>query len=270
MRHYYLFLFYSLVSLFITTVNADSPIDRKLPPFKERVQAGSYVFAGVVEQVIALNNNLQVMDEKSVSSKHKLLQVRVTESLTPFDWHPEKPVLVHISDGWRDTKEMRKALIGKQSIYVTGMVLLPPWGPVFVEPFDSQIVESLDNLEEARKAVKANPTGAQQWAQLNWISQCLKEVETIQPGMTRAEVNKLLRQATILFVPGATSPGVKKGTYNLKRYALIKCPLVTVEVEFAPAAAPSAGSKTLVTQTEHSTDKVIHVSKPSLEWVYTW
>jgi hypothetical protein len=82
-----------------------------------------------------------------------------------------------------------------------------------------------------------------------WIAKSLKEMESIQVGMTRAELGKVFRGE------GGLS------TRKWRQYVYRECPYIKVEVEFEPV-----GEKEPPEFTEGSKDKIVKISKPFLEW----
>jgi len=78
------------------------------------------------------------------------------------------------------------------------------------------------------------------------IANVLKECQTIRPGMTRAELSKVL----------STEGGLS--TVRHRTYVYRDCPYVKVDVDFAASAAKQ--------DVEKPTDIVTKVSKPYLDW----
>jgi hypothetical protein len=82
-----------------------------------------------------------------------------------------------------------------------------------------------------------------------WIAKSLKEMETIQVGMTRADLRKVFR------AEGGLS------TRKWRQYVYRECPYIKVEVEFEPV-----GEKEPPEFTEGSKDKIVKISRPFLAW----
>jgi len=83
-----------------------------------------------------------------------------------------------------------------------------------------------------------------------WIANALQEIQSIQPGMSRAELLKILRE----------EGGLSSRT--ARRYAYRGCPYIKVDVKFEAVGEPDRGGGA----GESSQDKVTSVSQPFLEW----
>jgi hypothetical protein len=81
-----------------------------------------------------------------------------------------------------------------------------------------------------------------------WLAECLREIQTIKPGITREELLKVFRGEG-----GLSSP-------TTQRFAHRNCPYIKVDVKFDAVRAPDGKLK------ESPKDKVTTISKPFLEW----
>jgi len=107
---------------------------------------------------------------------------------------------------------------------------------------ESQIEQLKKELEELRK-----PTARQQDSQnhTDWIDECMRRIQSIQPGATRAELLKVF----------TTEGGISNRLW--RRYVYKECPYIKVDVEF----------RALDDDRHEKTDDVItKISKPFLEW----
>src|SRR4030095_1736468 len=80
-----------------------------------------------------------------------------------------------------------------------------------------------------------------------WIAQSLKEIETIKPGMTRADLLKVFREE------GGLS------TRTQRQYVYRECPYIKVAVEFERVGNTEASYP------ENGKDKIVKISRPFLE-----
>ena len=95
----------------------------------------------------------------------------------------------------------------------------------------------------------ARPTTADSDLNRNeWISRALREMETIQPGMKRQDVDRVFVDS------GAASPPAE-GHYNYK-----DCPYFRVDIDFT--VANGADGKPVA----DPGDAIAKVSRPHLEW----
>jgi hypothetical protein len=81
-----------------------------------------------------------------------------------------------------------------------------------------------------------------------WIAASLKEMQTIKPGMTRAELLKVFVEE------GGLS------TRKWRRYAYRDCPYIKVNVEFEPVGNMDERAE------QFPQDKITKISTPFLEW----
>jgi hypothetical protein len=246
--HFAIFLMWSLLAASVKCSSAHQP--REKPPLKTLVEDADYVFVGVVEKVIPIDRDFrefrgeQLREVTRGINDMNLFQVRVEEVLSPSDWRPKQPVFVLGTGAFSNIEELRKATIGTKNIYIADKVLAPYWGPIMVATHDYFVVEPPEKKPEILKLLKPSAERAPKWNYLEWLSESLKEVELVQPGMTRKDVDALLARVTTL-------------DQQRSKYVLRSCPLITIEVEFK--MSKEAGNS----------DEVVKVSKPSLEWVLT-
>ena len=221
------------------------PIEPK--SLKERVEMSNQIFVGVIEKVIAVDENYREIPDAKLPgiSNFVLLQVRVEESLTSPDWHPSKPVIAGFGGMWMSVKEMREKQIGSRAIYITNMVQIPQWGPVFVPSYGYFLTTKEDDKGEVKKLVKVNPASAEEWSYSDRLSQTLHDAEAIQVGMSRKEVEKLRILNQVRQLEG-----------NTEKYSFFKSPFIFVDVEFV---------QRFPTKTDEL-DTVKQVSKPYIEW----
>lgn len=90
------------------------------------------------------------------------------------------------------------------------------------------------------------PEGASEHTK--WVAQCLKEMETIKPGMKRADLLKVFTEEGGIF------------TRTQRRYVYRECPYIKIDVVFEPVGAPEQK------MIERPEDVIVEVSKPFLEW----
>ena len=81
---------------------------------------------------------------------------------------------------------------------------------------------------------------------VRWVEESLRSMQSIQPGMTRADLNKLF----------VAEGGIGSRTEHV--YVYRKCPYFKVRVEFE---APTSGAAQ-----EQPADTIASISKPYLEW----
>jgi hypothetical protein len=81
-----------------------------------------------------------------------------------------------------------------------------------------------------------------------WLAGCLREIQTIKPGMTREELLKVLQGEG-----GLSSP-------TTQRFAHRDCPYIKVDVKFEALRDAEGRAK------ESPKDKITTISKPFLEW----
>jgi hypothetical protein len=81
-----------------------------------------------------------------------------------------------------------------------------------------------------------------------WVTASLREMQTIKPGMTRADLLKVFKEE------GGLS------TRTARRYVYRDCPYFKVDVKFDPVGTPSGKLD------ETPQDRITHISQPLLEW----
>jgi hypothetical protein len=87
-----------------------------------------------------------------------------------------------------------------------------------------------------------------------WVARCLKEMETIKPGMTRREMLRV-------FGPeGGLSTALRR------TYVYRQCPYFKVDVEFKPIGRPERDREGRVTAIESDDDVIRKISKPYIGW----
>jgi hypothetical protein len=87
-----------------------------------------------------------------------------------------------------------------------------------------------------------------------WVAESLKRMQTVKPGMSRAELLKVF----------TTEGGLSTGLRRI--YVYRECPLFKVDVEFTPANRPARDSNGRVTLFESDADIIKSISRPYLEW----
>ncbi len=76
-----------------------------------------------------------------------------------------------------------------------------------------------------------------------WVTDALRAIQTIKPGMTRSDLARLF----------ATERGLS--TFSESTYVYRQCPYIKIDVKFS-ASGPQ----------ERPTDKIVEVSRPYLAW----
>ncbi|HUK91220.1 MAG TPA: hypothetical protein VLZ81_12515 [Blastocatellia bacterium] len=87
-----------------------------------------------------------------------------------------------------------------------------------------------------------------------WLSNALKEAETIGVGSTRAALLK------VFTTEGGLSTGLQR------TYVHQQCPLIKVDVEFAAVGRPERDAEGRVTVIESGDDVIVKISRPYLAW----
>ena len=90
--------------------------------------------------------------------------------------------------------------------------------------------------------------------QTEWLTQSLKEIQTIKVGMTRADLLK------VFTTEGGLSTGLNR------TYVFRGCNLIKVDVEFDPVGRAARNSEGRVTLVEANEDVIKKISKPYLDW----
>src|SRR5215216_5792725 len=87
-----------------------------------------------------------------------------------------------------------------------------------------------------------------------WVAQSLKRMESVKPGMTRADLIK------VFTVEGGLSTGLQR------TYVYRECPYFKVDVEFAAVGRPPRDTNGRVTLVESDSDIIKSISRPYLGW----
>ena len=86
-----------------------------------------------------------------------------------------------------------------------------------------------------------------------WVMQTLAKMESIQPGMTRAQL------LTVFTTEGGLSDGLHR------TYVSRECGYFKVDVEFEPVGRPARDKDSRVTVVEDNRDVVVRISRPFLQ-----
>ena len=87
-----------------------------------------------------------------------------------------------------------------------------------------------------------------------WISDSLREMQTVEVGKTRADLLK------VFITEGGLSTGLNR------TYVYRQCPYIKVDVEFEAVGRPTRDAEGRVTLNEDNRDRIKSISKPYLEW----
>ena len=91
-----------------------------------------------------------------------------------------------------------------------------------------------------------------------WLTHVLEKMETIKPGMTRADLLK------VFTAEGGLPP---KGLQRLRRTFVSRdCPYFKIAVEFEPVARLDPRNTVFLTSIEDSRDIIVKVSRPYLQF----
>jgi hypothetical protein len=111
----------------------------------------------------------------------------------------------------------------------------------------------IGNSASVRLAQSASPQPCVQDHEA-WLADLLKKMDTIKPGITRAELLRVFR----------TEGGVPTG---LRRTFVSRdCPQVKVDVEFKPVARADSFNDRVFFSVEDNRDIIVKVSKPYLQF----
>ena len=88
-----------------------------------------------------------------------------------------------------------------------------------------------------------------------WIAERLREMNTIEVGMTRGEL------LSIFMTEGGLS------TRLMRTYVNRRCPYMKVDVEFEPVGRPAYDAEGRVTLVESDEDLITQLSEPYLAWI---
>ena len=87
-----------------------------------------------------------------------------------------------------------------------------------------------------------------------WVSETLREAQTIRPGMTRGQLLEVF----------TTEGGIS--TDLQRTYVYRKCPYIKVDVQFRAVGRPPRDREGRVTLHESPRDVITSVSRPYLQW----
>ena len=93
-------------------------------------------------------------------------------------------------------------------------------------------------------------------AQTEWIVNCLKEMQKVKVGMTRADLLK------VFTTEGGFSTGLRR------TFVYRECPYIKVDVDFEPIGRPARDADGRVTLVESNGDVIKKISKPYLDWIH--
>jgi hypothetical protein len=114
----------------------------------------------------------------------------------------------------------------------------------------SAVVGQTDPAEAVREAAPPVPSGLPAATDhAAWVGRVMRELQGLKPGMTRAELLKVVNEE------GGLS------TRTARRFASRECPYIKVNVEFKAIGEPDDA-----VGTASSKDEIIRVSPPFLEW----
>ncbi len=89
---------------------------------------------------------------------------------------------------------------------------------------------------------------------VGWVADALERMETVKPGMTRADLRR------VFAAEGGLSTGLRR-TYVFREWPYFK-----VDVEFEPVGRPPQDQDGRVTLEESPGDVIKGISRPYLEW----
>ena len=87
-----------------------------------------------------------------------------------------------------------------------------------------------------------------------WVAQALKQMQTIKPGMTRADL------LTVFTTEGGLSTGLQR------TFVSRDCPYFKLDVEFEAVGQPTHDADGRVTLVEGSRDTIVKISRPYLQF----
>lgn len=87
-----------------------------------------------------------------------------------------------------------------------------------------------------------------------WITRSLKEMQTVKPGMTRAQLLKVF----------TTEGGLS--TTQARTYVYRECPYIKVDVTFKIEGRPERDAEGRLTSEESLQDTIVTITKPYLNW----
>jgi len=94
-------------------------------------------------------------------------------------------------------------------------------------------------------------------AQVAWVAEALKQMQTIKPGMTRKNL------FTVLTTEGGLSTGLRR------TFVSRECPYFKVDIEFQAIGRPDRDENRRVTLVESNDDIILKVSTPYLQFGVT-
>ena|SRR5215469_3059671 len=105
-------------------------------------------------------------------------------------------------------------------------------------------------------AAKATPqeTACSAQSHVDWVSEALKRMQTIEPGMTREQLLE------VFTTEGGLSTGLQR------TYVSRNCPFFKVDVSFEPVGRPARDQEGCVTLEEDARDVIRSLSKPYLQF----
>jgi hypothetical protein len=104
-------------------------------------------------------------------------------------------------------------------------------------------------------AFSPSPVGAQSPGEhAAWVADELIRMQTIEPGMTRAELLE------VFTTEGGISTGLRR------RFVSKNCPYFKVDVEFRPVGRPARDADGRVTLVEDERDIIVTISQPYLQF----
>jgi hypothetical protein len=109
----------------------------------------------------------------------------------------------------------------------------------------------------ASTSVRLTPSASQEPCSQNheaWVSQTLKKIETIRPGMTRGELLKVF----------TTEGGLSTGLH--RTFISRDCSYFKVTVDFEAVGRPNRDKDGRVTLEEDTRDIIVNVSRPYLQF----
>ena len=101
------------------------------------------------------------------------------------------------------------------------------------------------------KTWRQNPTTSQHVA---WVGESLQQMQTVKPGMTRADLLK------VFTTEGGLSTGLSR------TYVYRSCPYFKVDVEFDVVGRPARDNNGRVTLVESPQDIIKKISRPYLQF----
>ena len=110
-----------------------------------------------------------------------------------------------------------------------------------------------------RTTKSANPEPCVQDHEV-WLTHLTEKMETIKPGMTRWDLQKVFRTEGGPARP-PTTVGVLRSTFVSQ-----DCPYIKIDVEFEPVVRPDLGHVVFGYSPEDNRDVIVKVSKPYVQF----